>query len=721
MRFTAVLVRCSIVGFLAGPACHAEGGAPSPEADLFEVLKNKVGPIKIKGKAPEEAKKEAEQRALQMMRGEKGPFVCKACQQPYYKHVDGFECKPQGPINPATGEPASALQIEEVQATCPVCNATFSAALTGNQNARNGQDRDFCVHSLGKYAVHSTVWVCPDCGYASFANKKEKQNRSSEVFSQGLDGQPVGPETIKLVKEKLTPAIKSHLSRIANLNQEKASPELLRFSAYMKQTDIPDWIKFEHATLLAEKLRARMAPSILAKLHIEAAYACRRAVCDEIGISGLNQDLQESMGKSIRRMSVQILAECLSIRRQLKDEFLDPTKPETDPAVLEQAVSNILEAAKRVVHQRPREGSAAAANDQSMLNTGDIYALRIRHAGFLDRLGRIPEAIKTLEEARAAVRGGPEVDREQAVQRYLEKQLDLLRSAAEERIATLKLEREHLYRGADELMRALYYSPDLALMEPALNCYWAGELFRRDGREPEVARACFEAARTLLQTPEKDPRKESNRVLLMSWNADQLALLSEKSKGKTVRKNISESLAKVLEFAPAGRSGGTHSAGPSLQASPAAQAAPPERVPELPRDTATVTPPPSSPATPAVGANPPVLKESAPEKPIPPAASKGSPNARAELLKRYYVALTKYQKEKKANAGSLGDLVAGNYLLAEDASLDEAGSCILCPETRGKLMYSQKAVLGDASATLIFPLRSDTNRLRLFGDGRMGE
>jgi hypothetical protein len=591
--------------------------------------------------------------------------LCPICGEPYFLHTEpGFECLPKD---------KDVLKIKWIPLQCPVCNAAFRAARQGNINADNGMDRDFCRHSLGKVAVHSSVWLCPECGYAAL----------ERAFGKKLDGKPIGQKTVKKVRAELSPRTREHMLLLAGISVSPGKtvpPHLLKFGRYISQTSIPDWIKYEN---VLDLLPPKTPHTLKAKLHLEAAHANRRHVCSEIGIPGLFPAFLVNLGKAIRRMNKYILGECLSIRQRRKESILDPTRPETDPMLLAEAAGNIIEKGRQVVHaaEARRSEGRRRRGDVSRFSSRDMYVLHIQHAGFLDRAGRIPAAVEALKEARGMIPVGPEPGLKEEAQRYLNRQKALLRRIVDERIECLGRERKHLYRAADSLMGALYTN-EKPKMNLTVNSYLVGEMLYRDGREPETALIWFRLAGDLIK---HDPASlnESQRSELPKWIKERIAKLTRNAKGKSVDDRVQEAIARVRERGMASGS-----------------------------KTATVP----SPGTTGLD-----------DKPTSPTPANGSTRktttkskrTRVDVLERYYKALSRYLKEKKEQAPTLKALVEAGYLRASAACLNQKGR-LICPKTGKKLLYMRGTSIGDKVKPLIFPLRSDPDQTKLFGDGRIG-
>lgn len=682
--------------------------------------------------------------------------LCPACHLPLFKHDEpGFECVARGPRLPGPEERyAQPLQIKEVNVTCPSCKAGFVGAYHGNVNSRAGMDRDFCMHSVGEgYVVHSTMWMCPECGFAGPADKLNDQDKVVPLWGKELDGTPLRPETTRLVQERLRPYTFERMLDVAGLRKEAVqgdgpmAQQYRKFGEYIKQQQIPDWLKYKNALFLIEQPANKPPHTFKAQVYLEAAWACRRQVCAEIGITGLVPEFQTMVGKSIRLMNRYINTECLNIRQRRREGFVDPAKAETDPFVLAEACANIIKYGEQLVHEqeaKAKRGEQLPPQDQARFQVGDIFVLRLRQAGFLDRCGRIAEAAETLEKARSVIPLLDEVKERTGVNdvnvlKSIELNLQMLHRAVDERAECLRLEREYLWRSADELMQALFFNERAGKSDYVTSVYWAGELFRRDGRELEAARACFETTLRLIQKQNiegkrarqeemskqrKDPTKPSDEELalmaeivrletLAGWSEEHIGLADRAVKDRAaaavkaglaappqqpVRENIAKALSEIEKRA--GAEGLTVRANPPQPGKPAGETTA-QKPPEVTKPPEGVKPP----ETPAV--------------PPPPAVASVI-KTRADLYGVYYRAITRFVKDKKANPESPRELVSAGYLKAEEACLDETGT-LICPETQQKLLFAKSTPYGDAKLPYIFPRSKDPNQLKLFADGRTGQ
>jgi len=606
--------------------------------------------------------------------------LCPICGEPLYKHAeDSFVCEPKDRIDPTTGKRITVAHLKFQIVPCPVCSAKFKATPPANANDRNGLDRDLCQHSTGSEDVvsYATVWMCPECGYANYI----------PLWGKELDGSPISPDTIKRSTEHLKDKTYKLMLVICDLVPKEGQPfpeKLRHFGDYIVQTQIPDWLKYENALYLLDgddkdRPKVRAPAALLARLYINAAHANRRTVCEEVAIPNMVSDFQVALSKSVARTNYYIQQEAVSIRKARHDSVTDPTRPETDAAVLLEAVRGVLTKAERVVNDTQGKPEAA---DVSRFNIGDVYALRIREAGFLDRLGRQTEALEAFAKGRAMF--NPELGKDitnQELKKLFERQMKLIFAHVDERVAAIKREREMLWQGGYHLMSGLLAEDPSLKADAATYAYLVAELFRRGGAEPEVTLAWFQAAKTLVNRPRKpDPDAHKEEQLqakyqqLDTWVEEQAALVRGAAKGKKIDPKLEERLGQFMVKLDAAK---------PVPFATAEAALPDAGVPQKP----TI-------------------------EPVPVAGTV----TRDVLLKSYYVALTRYAKDKGENAPTLQALVDEGYMRAADARLNRDGR-IICPESGKELLYFNSAKLGEARPLIVPKDPADTLKLALMGDG----
>jgi len=652
--------------------------------------------------------------------------LCDICMQPLYKHADtGFECLPR---DKDTGEIKKMAKIVSQAAICPVCTETYPAdqrvpfigALRSKEfNDKGGIDRDFCVHSVGKYTVHCKVWMCPDCGYAGLIDN----------WGTNIDGTPLSAETKKFVFEKLRDSTRKRMIDVAGINTKdnrEVPEDLKRFSRYMLQTEIPDGLKYDRALQIYEQLK--LSHGLMATLYLDAAHACRREICSEVGVPGLHNSLQVSLGESIRRVNYFLQTECMTLRRRRGDPVVDPTKIELDQRIVVQASLNIVrlgEDVNRNMEARKATVGPGARAEDNYLRTGDMYVLHIRLAGAYDRLGRLEDAAKALNKARTFIpeRLTVNVDNKEDKElgAYFERQLTLLRNVIDDRLECLRREKEHLFNAARSNLAALKFkevplkssalkppaAEDAKAYDPAPTAYLLGELFRR-GDAPQEAAFFFGVADRVLARYIKDvtvaaerlgdaiqeKNKEQFRIVdeqaqrwnkLKDWNDEQRALLKPQEPPDEYVRQVGEMIL----------------AGANL-------------------DNAVLkdVPPPGVKNTGQAPVEPSVKKDEPKAAPEAPRVSTRI-KTRSDLFMMYYAALKKHHTEKNANPATLSDLVKVGYVSTDDACLDANGK-LWCPETKEKLIYQSKWQQDDKDAPVIYPIKGGTATLFANGESRIG-
>lgn len=687
---------------------------------IFEELNQKLRRLKpVKGDPNFDKEGLIQDREGKGTVNARNTFLCPICNEPYFKHQDErFVCVPKD----ADGNPIAVKTIQQRAGTCPVCNARFIGSIRCNENDKAGVDRDYCMHSLGKITVHSSVWACPDCGYAALTDK----------FNQAWNDGPVPPKAVELVKGKLQPAMRKRMLEQIGVTEEqlrqRGMQNVDRFSEYVPQEQIKDWIKYDNAIAI---YREEKAPHVLlARLYMEAAWACRREMNAEILIPFLPLFVQEGISSSIRRIQNDIIGACLQIRRDRNIGVLfDPNHPETDPQIL-------TDAAKMIIEYGEKEGRRLQAENQNNANAkaqfytnGDMYVLYIRLAGFLDRLGKMDEADQALNLALKFVPNdakppaGEQVDEE--VAKYIDKQLIRIRSFIEERKKCLLKEREYLARAMWENLAAIdqkeirFYdgkswlnSTDKEGMDPATTAYMLGELARRTG-EPGAAPLWFQAAKKIvehqaaaLDAEEKGvgkdlasasykPQRDRADALRLRWDTVRewtTEQLTQTKYGGEIDSNIKQVLDATITAA-----GLDPKKMGAIDAGAAADA--------LAMTNKKIESPGDAHAKPA------------PEHAAPAApAAQTSVKTREALYTMYYLAIQKYVKEKQANPPDLATLVKEHYIPPADSCLDGKGR-LICPETQEPLNYFKSFVMGESNDFIIFAGKGSTKATILYADG----
>ena len=656
--------------------------------------------------------------------------LCPVCSQPLYKHTDpAFVCAPPD---------KKLLEIHSVPVQCPVCQAQFAAALPGNVPDKAPRDRDFCAHTIGKYAVHSKVWTCPDCGYANLIPADQK----GEGFALGLDGKPLDQATKEFVRQRLSEPMRKLMIKQAGLKEEKPPAELLEFSKYVDQTLIPDWIKYDHALQICERLKA--PHTLLARLYLEGAHACRREVYGEISAPYLDQMLLDSLGKAINRINRYVQADCLAMHRERHDPLVDPTKAETDARLLSQAIARIIRVGDEAMAQRRL---VAAGNEQTYFTNADMFVLHLLEAGVLDRLGKTEEAGKALSKAIAYVPERPVmVLEDKGLEERVVRQLKLLRGVVEDRQMCLEREKQYLMKAAVHDMAAMRnneikfkecrsFDPKAAESkdwDAAPTSYLLGELLRRGGdadsaaswfaaadriieKNLQVVAAAEKAAPPVVLPPVlvggREPvlslfERERERLLVLRlWNREQNGLITGAKEANATVKAVIALVLQAVGLPPAESSTGVPPANEHGQDARATRES----------GTAILAVKDHGQDARATGE---AVVQSSQSRQNPSAGAGGRIKTREQLFKLYYAAILRYRSDHKANPPSLKDLVTGGYVKAEESNLDESGK-LLCPETQERLTYMRNWEPGDRTAPVLFPPRLASKTL--YADGEIQE
>jgi hypothetical protein len=660
--------------------------------------------------------------------------VCGICKKLLASHIDpDFECIP---LDERTGEPMKVQKIKTAPADCPSCKTRFTGAFPGQENDQGGRDKDFCAHSIGKYCVTSKVWMCPDCGYAALIEHfgyKQVQTRKATPASEGVPATaaqwewqpakegalPVDEKTRAFVRDTLLEKNRKRMVLIAGVkqNENEAIPrELLEFSSYVPQTEIPDWLKYDNALkIYAQSQQVPHAAQAL--LFRDAAHACRREVCGEVAVPGLHNKIQESLGKSIRRINYLLNQEAGAVRRQRGEPADHPAKPELDPRTLVVAAQNLVKQAEAVNEELAKNPVKLDTTSAKYFDSGDMYVLYIRYAGALDRLGNMEYAEQALVKAKTylpqTLRITVNRQENKAAEDFFTRQLDLLRREVDDRIECLRQEQKYLFSSADHYMAAIKnktialksfsdiirHGGDPLAADPAPIAYLLGEMLRRCNA-PADSGCWFNTADSILGGYEKQLEQgaknfdikpgqiddlKSQWAILRQWLKEQRAL--NKPAGQ-VEEHVKTVAAIVLKAA------GAENANPNAPP-PDTQPGPAEIKPE--KSTPAVKPTPST-ADSLIG--------------------KGTIKTRVELYKMYHAAMLKYRADKKTNPPKLADLVAEGYIKGSEANLDEKGK-LHCPEKPGKTLgYSNNFEPGNKDQAILYPI-NDPGSSSLFADGEV--
>jgi len=662
--------------------------------------------------------------------------ICPICKHKYAEHAkDGFRCIPVD----SDGNPLPFPEIVWKKVQCPCCGVDFKAPRPGNTNAKSGMDRDFCIHSVGVTAVYSNVWTCPECGYAALVDS----------FGLSWDGTPITPETKNFVQKEIRPVMFKRMCRLTGIREDainKPDPNgLMRFAELTKEEEwlmsqdlISDWIKYENAIKIYKQQKAPHA--LMARLYLEAAYACRHELAGDIAVPALMQEIEVRLGMALRLINHDLTAASYQVRRDHNQAFmLDPNRMETDPAVLAEAAELIVELGEIDGDRYHDEARAhnAPVDRTKFYSKIDMFVLRLRYAGILDRLGKMEQAARNLEMAASLINTAKMVSTENfelphdAIE-IIQKQFKHLADYVDDRKMCIGFEKECINRAMWESLLAmdqkgvhffdknnLLAAHEKSALEPAMSAYMVGELARRC--DDRLTASAFLAAADALYVkqltqlekeedalaptkdlPESKAALERAKQLRQSWTAmrtwtsEQLTLALQPHKDDVpLPDKLDDRTKEILDRL--------------LQAGGVDAAAF-----KIPRPVAPITAP--APVAKAVVKSP-VVAQAAPK--FDPSVSTGSLKTRDELYKMYYAAIVRYVKDKGANPKSLTVLVEGNYVPRENACLTETGN-LICPETHEALQYYTQFDLGNENNIVIFQTVNARNGKNLYADGKIG-
>src|SRR5579862_318755 len=664
--------------------------------------------------------------------------VCPICKQKYARHGEpGFRCIPvEGDGNPL---PFPEIVWKKVQ--CPCCGVDFKAPKPGNTNAKAGMDRDFCIHSVGVTAVYSNVWTCPECGYAALVDS----------FGLSWDGTPISPETKNFVQKEIRPVMFKRMCRLTGIREDainKPDPRgLMRFAELTKEEEwmmsqdlISDWIKYDNAIKIYKQQKAPHA--LMARLYLESAYACRHELAGDIAIPALMQEIEVRLGMALRLINHDLTAASYQVRRDHNQaSMLDPNRMETDPSVLAEAAELIVELGEidGDTYQAEARLNNRPVDRSKFYSKIDMFVLRLRFAGILDRLGKMDQARRNLDMAASLINtaklaGDENIALPREAMEIIDKQFKHLADYVDDRKGCIAFEKECLNRAMWESLLALDQKsihfrdknnlvapPEKGALEPAMSAYMIGELARRC--DDRLTASAFLAAADALYVkqltelekeedalapakdlPDSKAALERARQLRQSWTAmrnwtsEQLTLALQPHKDEApVSSQIDDRVKQVLNLIL--QAGGVDSAAFKIPAPIEPKIAP---APEVKAVAKTALP---------------AVTQAAPR--LDPSVSTGSLKTREELYKMYYAAIVRYVKEKGANPKSLSALVEGNYVPRDNACLTEKGN-LICPETHEALQYFSQFDLGNADQMVLFQTINTKNGRNLFADGKVG-
>ncbi len=534
-------------------------------------------------------------------------------------------------------------QVRYEQLTCPLTGRKFKAAYPNTFGTVVGYDHDFYVHRLGYKAVQCEVWMSPYSGYAAF---------------YWDFGKPLPGALKKLVRETMAPSVFEWLSEQSMIfkqaaNEARRVPPKDRarkladlhaeFASDVSSLDMPDWLKVKNAIIVAEASRA--PAYVMARLQRAMIHACRKGINAPINARG-----DPALSRAIRRITHRIA--------------VDEEKPEVTYA------SAPLQRAKFLLRAH-REGLRG-----SRLNEADLLVLRLKLAGFQERLGYLAEAAKELQQAAVHAQA---IDISKQPQSRRRRRLSGL---VDDRRKLLEQEREALAQCTRHLRSALAASQYLTTLtdderrqydvrnDLGLRCYLLAEMLRRVGRYENAAE--WLAASWVLCRDERHRQRIRNRALLPEMDV-------------TPAGNGKDAAVVLQVFKDAGVDDPkAHEAAWSELCTAIGRRAPPAQSPKA-------APPPSR-----------------------RLAFQGAPRTARELLTRIGRALEVYKRDHGRWPDEWKALIAAGYLTRETAG------AFTDPETGIPFLLSTRDVQ-DPSDPIVYSKKPTRCRWVLRADGTVGE
>lgn len=317
-------------------------------------------------------------------------------------------------------------KIELVAINCPVCAVPLKEPREGNRNYQAGVDRDFMRHSLGTFAVHSIVWLCPDCGYAALP--EEFNQPVSAAFKQFM---------LSTVKPKMEKTMIDIVRNNSGDPHQTFKPSELAFHEYVDIKDLPDYLKYERAWDVQEQ-QLKLDPkfpvwdyAIQARVYTESSYACRDYLSGTIENGAL-------VRVPIMQLSVQFIRAALVPR---PDVIANP----------DAQYQNLLRMQDDFENGSPQQVGRPNYDSLAFFK----FYLMLHKAGLEDRLGRPLDAHASLQLALKAIPSPESFDSADA-RLLLVPVLKQFQDEIKLRQELLKREQEYLRRAALNAIVALY-------------------------------------------------------------------------------------------------------------------------------------------------------------------------------------------------------------------------------------------------------------------------
>ncbi len=315
--------------------------------------------------------------------------------------------------------------------------------------------------------------MCVGCGYAALHADFEKA---------------VDAKTKKFVREVLAEPTKSELRGMMGF---KVPPKLSL--DFLRLEDVPDTLEYENAL---QVYSFRQAPAqVLARLHLEASYACRRELCAPI--------MCEHIFRAIRKMDKMLI----------DPENLDATIPEK------------VSWAKKLVRETGRQ--------DEKLSRDELYCISIRLAGCYARLGEGWNARDELITALSYADGGDPA-RATALKKIVRDRLSLLGREARHQSMACDYMTEVIEKGTfegEDLLNAVYLVGEmckrLGRLEEAVAWFRAARAFTAEKNEGLAKLAEKALSNPLLKRAEPDAETVSGPLKLLGLDKELERALSE--------------------------------------------------------------------------------------------------------------------------------------------------------------------------------------------------
>ncbi|MFH1377644.1 MAG: hypothetical protein ABIH86_02720 [Planctomycetota bacterium] len=307
--------------------------------------------------------------------------------------------------------------------------ATLSSPVSGREiivampdetiDAGRGVDSDFCAHPSDPASLFSRVALCVRSGYAA----------PYDIFAQPIP-QPVADSVSKELSGWT-------FERLKELLQMKATTESVRkefdeFLRDLKQTDIPDWIKYRNAIVVREQFADGGLPKMdfngLWRLYFDGSHVFRRAFCSPVTDATI----------------INTPATAIAIRAVANDFFFS-REAIADPTRVLPDMARFYERS-----EKPIAGDREDVNSPvNKMTNAYAYAFFIQLAALYDRVGEMERARDSLVSARKALPTG--VIANEAVDTFRSR----TDAELDRRLALLNLEQDSMTKSAELLIELI--------------------------------------------------------------------------------------------------------------------------------------------------------------------------------------------------------------------------------------------------------------------------